>query len=86
VHGSSSTSHDEENVALVANNKKKFKKGPNGGNKSKSEGKKDMIKVKCLHATSLGTLRDSVLIRRRHRQQLQHRWKSFPPSSTRSFP
>jgi hypothetical protein len=28
VHGSSSTSHDEENVALAANNKKKFKKVP----------------------------------------------------------
>jgi hypothetical protein len=28
VHGSSSTGNDEENVALAANNKKKFKKGP----------------------------------------------------------
>jgi hypothetical protein len=47
VHGSSSTGHDEENVALAANSKKKFKKGPKGGNKPKGEGKKDMSKVKC---------------------------------------
>jgi hypothetical protein len=46
VHGISSTSNDEENVALVSNNKNKFKKGPNRGNKMKSEGKKDMSKVK----------------------------------------
>jgi hypothetical protein len=46
VHGSSSTGNDEENVALAANSKKKFKKGPKGGNKPKSEGKKDMSKVK----------------------------------------
>jgi hypothetical protein len=34
-------------VALVSNNKKKFKKGPKGGNKPKGEGKKDMRKFKC---------------------------------------
>jgi hypothetical protein len=47
VHGSSSTGHDEENVALAANKKKKFKKDPKGGNKPKGEGKKDMRKFKC---------------------------------------
>jgi hypothetical protein len=47
VHGSSSTGHEEENVALAANNKKKFRKGPKGGNKPKGEGKKDTSKVKC---------------------------------------
>jgi hypothetical protein len=47
VHGRSSRCHDEENVALTANNKKKFKKSPKGGNKPKGEGKKDMRKFKC---------------------------------------
>jgi hypothetical protein len=42
VHGSSSTVHDEETVALATNNKKKLKKGPKGGNKLKGEGRKDM--------------------------------------------
>jgi hypothetical protein len=54
VHGSSSTGNDEENVALAANNKKKFKKGPKGGNKPKSEGKKDMSKVKCFACHKFG--------------------------------
>jgi hypothetical protein len=46
VHGISSTGNDEENVALVVNKNKKFKKGPKGGNKPKSERKKDMSKFK----------------------------------------
>jgi hypothetical protein len=54
VHGSSSTSHDEENVALAANYKKKLKKGPEGGNKPKGEGKKDMSKVKCFACHKFG--------------------------------
>jgi hypothetical protein len=54
VHGSSSTGHDEENVALAANSKKKFKKGPKGGNKPKGEGKKDMSKVKCFACHKFG--------------------------------
>jgi hypothetical protein len=54
VHGSSSTGHEEENVALAANSKKKFKKGPKGGNKPKSEGKKDMSKVKCFACHKFG--------------------------------
>jgi hypothetical protein len=54
VHGNSSTGNDEENVALAANNKKKFKKGPKGGNKSKSEGKKDMSKGKCFACHKFG--------------------------------
>jgi hypothetical protein len=54
VHGSSSTCHDEENVAIAANSKKKFKKGPNGGNKLKGEGKKDMSKVKCFACHKFG--------------------------------
>ena len=54
VHGSSSTGNDEENVALAANSKKKFKKGPKGGNKLKSEGKKDMSKVKCFECHKFG--------------------------------
>jgi hypothetical protein len=54
VHGNSSTGNDEENVALVANKKKKFKKGPKGGNKPKSEGKKDMSKVKCFACHKFG--------------------------------
>jgi hypothetical protein len=45
VHGNISTGHDEENVALAPKNKKKFRKGPKGGNKPKGEGKKDMSKV-----------------------------------------
>jgi hypothetical protein len=47
VHGSSSVGNDEDNVALVAKNKKNFKKGPKAGTKPKGEGKKDMSKVKC---------------------------------------
>jgi hypothetical protein len=54
VHGNSSTGNDEENVALVANNKKKFKKGPKAGNKLKGEGKKDMSKVKCFACHKFG--------------------------------
>jgi hypothetical protein len=46
AHGSSSTGHEENNVALATTSKKKFKKGPKGGNKPKGEGKKDMRKVK----------------------------------------
>jgi hypothetical protein len=46
VHGSSSTGHEEENVALATTNKKKFRKGSKGGQKPKGEGKKDMRKVK----------------------------------------
>jgi hypothetical protein len=54
VHGSSSTGHDEENLALVSNNNKKFKKVPKGGNKPKGEGKKDMRKVKCFSCHKFG--------------------------------
>jgi hypothetical protein len=54
VHGSSSTGHDEENVALAANSKKKFRKGPKGRNKPKGEGKKDMSKVKCFACHTFG--------------------------------
>jgi hypothetical protein len=54
VHGSSSTSNDEENVALVANNKKKFKKDPKARNNPKSEGKKDMSKVNCFACHKFG--------------------------------
>jgi hypothetical protein len=54
VHGSSSTGHDEENVALAPNNKKKIKKRPKGGNKPKGEGKKDMSKVKCFACHKFG--------------------------------
>jgi hypothetical protein len=54
VHGSSFTCHGEENVAFVANNKKKFRKGPKGGNKLKSEGKEDISKVKCFACHKFG--------------------------------
>jgi hypothetical protein len=54
VHGSSFTGHDEENVALAANSKKKFKKGPTEGNKPKSEDKKDLSKVNCFACHKFG--------------------------------
>jgi hypothetical protein len=54
VQGSSSTGHEEENVALATTSKKKFKKGPKGGNKPKGEGKKDMSKVKCFACHMFG--------------------------------
>jgi hypothetical protein len=54
VHGSSSIGHEEENVALATTSKKKFKKGPKGGNKPKGEGKKDMSKVKCFACHKFG--------------------------------
>ena len=38
---------DEENVALAAKGKKKFKKGSKGGTKQQDGEKKDMSKVKC---------------------------------------
>jgi hypothetical protein len=41
-------------VALVANKKKKFKKGLKGGNKRKGEGKKDMRKFKCFACHQFG--------------------------------
>jgi hypothetical protein len=37
VYSSSSTGHEEENVALATTSKKKFKKGPKGGQKPKGE-------------------------------------------------
>jgi hypothetical protein len=54
VHGSSSTGHEEENVALATTSKKKFRKGPKGGQKPKGEGKKDMSKVKCFACHKFG--------------------------------
>jgi hypothetical protein len=54
VHGSSSIGNDEENVALAANRKKKFKKGTKGGNKPKGEGKKGMRKIKCFACHKFG--------------------------------
>ena len=54
MHGSSSTGHEEENVALATTSKKKFKKGPKGGNKPKGEGKKDMNKVKWFACHKFG--------------------------------
>jgi hypothetical protein len=54
VHGISSMSHEEENVALATTSKKKFKRGPNGGNNPKGEGKKDMSKVKCFACHKFG--------------------------------
>jgi hypothetical protein len=54
VHGSSSAGHEEENVALATTSKKKFKKGPKGGQKPKGEGKKDMSKVKCFACHKFG--------------------------------
>jgi hypothetical protein len=54
VHGSSSTGHEEENVALSTTRKKKFKKGPKGGQKPKGEGKKDMRKVKFFACHKFG--------------------------------
>jgi hypothetical protein len=54
VHGSSSTGNEENNVALAAKGKNKSKKGSNGGNKQKGEGKKDMSKVKCFTCHKFG--------------------------------
>jgi hypothetical protein len=54
VHGSSSTGHEEENVALATTSKKKLRKGPKGGQKPKGEGKKDMSKVKCFACHKFG--------------------------------
>jgi hypothetical protein len=41
-------------VALAANSKNKFKKGPTRGNKPKGEGKKDMRKIKCFACHKFG--------------------------------
>jgi hypothetical protein len=54
VHGSSSTSNEEENVALAAKGKNKSKKGSKGENKQKGERKKDMSKVKCFACHKFG--------------------------------
>jgi transposase InsO family protein len=54
VHVFSSTGHDEENVALSPYNKKKFIKGPKGGNKPKGEGKKDISKFNCFVCHKFG--------------------------------
>jgi hypothetical protein len=39
---------------LLPTSKKKFKKGPKGGNKPKGEGKKEMSKVKCFACHKFG--------------------------------
>ena len=54
LHASSSSHNDEEDVALSAKGKKKFKKGPKGGAKKKGEQKKDMSKVKCFACHKMG--------------------------------
>jgi hypothetical protein len=54
VQGSSSNSNDEENLTLATKGEKKSKKGSKGGNKQKSEGKKDMRKVKCFACHKFG--------------------------------
>jgi hypothetical protein len=54
VHGNSSTGHEEENVALATTSKKKFRKGPKGGQKPKGKGNKDMSKVKCFACHKFG--------------------------------
>jgi hypothetical protein len=54
VHGSSSTGHEKENVALATTSKKKFRNSPKGGQKPKGEGKKDMSKVKCFSCHKFG--------------------------------
>jgi hypothetical protein len=41
-------------VALATTSKKKFRKGPKGGQKPKGEGKKDMRKVKCFACHKFG--------------------------------
>ena len=48
MQGISSTSReDEENVALTAKGKKKFKKGPKKGGAKQQDGHKDLSIVKC---------------------------------------
>jgi hypothetical protein len=54
VFRSSSTGNEEENVALVDKEKSRSKKGSNGGNKKKGEGKKYMRKVKCFACHQFG--------------------------------
>ena len=47
MQGSSSTSkEDEENVALTAKGKKKFKKGPKKGGLKQQDGQKDLSTLK----------------------------------------
>jgi hypothetical protein len=41
-------------VALATTSKKKFRKGPKGGQKPKGEGNKDMSKVKCFTCHKFG--------------------------------
>jgi hypothetical protein len=71
VKGSSSNCNDEENVALAAKGKKKSKKGSKGGNKKKGKERRTRAKSRALHVISLGTMLDSVLIRRTRKLQLQ---------------
>ena len=55
LQGSSSTSReDEENVALTAKGKKKFKKGPKKGGVKQQDGQKDLSIVKCFACQKLG--------------------------------
>ena len=55
MHGSSSTSReDEENMALTAKGKKKFKKGlKKGGAKQQDGQKKDLSTVNCFACQKL---------------------------------
>jgi hypothetical protein len=54
VHGNSSIGHEEDNVSLDTTRKKKFKRGPKGGQRPKGEEKKDMRKVKFFSCHKFG--------------------------------
>ena len=56
MHGNSSTSReDEENVALIAKGKMKFKKDPKKGGAKQQDGqKKDLSTVKCFACQKFG--------------------------------
>jgi hypothetical protein len=56
VHGNSSTGHDEGNMDLSTNNKKKLRKYPREETNPRVKGRRTWVKSSALHATSLGTM------------------------------
>ena len=73
-------------MALATTSKKKFKKGPKGGNNPKGEGKKDMRKVKCFACHKFGHYAGQCLNKKKKQTKTSATVEEFSPSLTSNFP